>query len=420
MQRAKPYFKPNPDKPNLWTVMLYMAGDNNLDNFGISDLREIKRVGSSDQVQIVAEFDRSGPDLQTKRYWLHSDDVVPKLRDDVLEEFAETDSGSPDQLTRFILWGIENFPAQHYFVIIWAHGAGAFDEDFYYSNETRLRPRILRRGIFGRRVPTNTSGDTELDNSALTNLSLIAPDDDARSFIDNVELKTALANVGRKIEILGMDACLMSMLEICFQLRESIGITIASEAQEPLEGWPYEGFLKRMTQNPKMGPAEVATAVVDEFVKLYEDYENSATTLAACDLQNCLRLIEPLRRLTEFILANIDDTDIVDAIMLTRYLVRSDDLIEVVDLYDLCELLMTKSKNNNIISHCREVIRGFDNSGAIINRQPLTGEAEHWHGLSIYFPTFEVSQKYKLLDLIQGPLSNWEQFIDTYVGLSGR
>jgi hypothetical protein len=419
------YFKPTSDKPNLWTIMIYMAGDNDLDNFGISDLREIKRVGSSDHVQVIAELDRSGPEHLTKRYWLKDTAAGPALKHNILEQFEETDSGSPEQLRDFIKWGLEEFPAEHYFVILWSHGAGAYDEDIYYSTETRLRPRISRRGLFRSFAPVKHLVDIPPDNHSLLDnlldsMRFIAPDDDARTFIDNVELKTALQEVGRKIEVLGMDACLMSMIEVCYQLRDCADIIVSSEAQEPMEGWPYEALVRELIKNPKMTPPEIATVAVDEFVKLYEDYENSSTTLAACDTSRCVQLVEPLSNLVDCFLANIDDSEVTDAIMLTRYIVQADDFIESVDLYDFCNLLMKKSRNKGIVECCDRFIQTFHESGAIIKRQPLVGGAEHWHGLSIYFPTVEVSQQYNNLDLVQGSLTNWKKFIDRYVDMSGR
>jgi hypothetical protein len=43
-----------------WTVMVYLAGDNNLDGAGVADLREMKKVGSSASVNVIAQFDRAG------------------------------------------------------------------------------------------------------------------------------------------------------------------------------------------------------------------------------------------------------------------------------------------------------------------------------------------------------------------------
>ena len=415
------YFSPSAEKPNLWTIMIYMAGDNDLDNFGISDLREIKRIGSSEQVQVIAELDRSGPERQTKRYWLKNWTDNPALKQDVLEQFEETDSGSPQQLTAFIQWGLEEFPAEHYFVILWSHGAGAYDEDIYYTSETRLRPTVPQRGIFSPLAPLKLLADAELDNgNLLDTMRFIAPDDGARTFIDNVELKTALQNVGRRIEVLGMDACLMSMIEVCYQLKDCADIIVSSEAQEPMEGWPYEALVRELTKNPQMCPQQIAAVTVDEFVKLYEDYENSSTTLAACNTEECVKLIEPLSSLVDCLLANIEDSEVADAIMLTRYIVQADDFIEAVDLYDFCNLLKQKSRNEKIVECCDKFVCQFNKQAAVIKTQPLVGGAEHWHGLSIYFPTNEVSEQYHKLDLIQEPLRNWKEFIDKYAELTGR
>ena len=42
-----------------WTILVYMAGDNSLDPEGVQDLKEMKRVGSTDKINIVAQFDRA-------------------------------------------------------------------------------------------------------------------------------------------------------------------------------------------------------------------------------------------------------------------------------------------------------------------------------------------------------------------------
>ncbi len=41
-----------------WTVMVWMAGDNDLEEFGDKDLAEMKRVGSNDDINIVVQFDQ--------------------------------------------------------------------------------------------------------------------------------------------------------------------------------------------------------------------------------------------------------------------------------------------------------------------------------------------------------------------------
>ena len=43
-----------------WTIMVFLNGDNNLESFGLTDYREMIQVGSSEKVNVVVQFDRSG------------------------------------------------------------------------------------------------------------------------------------------------------------------------------------------------------------------------------------------------------------------------------------------------------------------------------------------------------------------------
>ena len=43
-----------------WTFMVYMAGDNNLSSAGDVDLTEMRRVGSTADVNLLVEFDNAG------------------------------------------------------------------------------------------------------------------------------------------------------------------------------------------------------------------------------------------------------------------------------------------------------------------------------------------------------------------------
>jgi hypothetical protein len=41
-------------KKKSWTVMVYLAGDNNLDSAGVTDLNEMKKIGSTNALNVVA------------------------------------------------------------------------------------------------------------------------------------------------------------------------------------------------------------------------------------------------------------------------------------------------------------------------------------------------------------------------------
>ncbi len=69
-----------------WTIMVYLAGDNNLDGAGVTDLEEMKKVGSTDHVNILAQFDRSGANVATKRYYIRKGGTPAK---DVVATWAK-------------------------------------------------------------------------------------------------------------------------------------------------------------------------------------------------------------------------------------------------------------------------------------------------------------------------------------------
>mgnify|MGYP001567417954 FL=1 len=125
-----------------WTIMTYMAGDNNLDVNGVIDLKEMKKTGSTPDVNVVVQFDRAGEGLQTKRYYLQKG---TSLNTDAVQSIDETNTGSPDSLIDFINWGIINYPADHYLLILWNHGQGWDDTDIY-AGERGVRERLTRPG----------------------------------------------------------------------------------------------------------------------------------------------------------------------------------------------------------------------------------------------------------------------------------
>ena len=50
-----------------WTIMVYMAGDNDLDDFGADDIREMKKAGSTDRVHILVQRDTAARGIPAYR-----------------------------------------------------------------------------------------------------------------------------------------------------------------------------------------------------------------------------------------------------------------------------------------------------------------------------------------------------------------
>jgi hypothetical protein len=234
-----------------WTFVVWLAGDNNLEDYSLSDLKEMKQVGSTDAINIVAQLDRMH-DRNTRRYLLRRN---TSLEQDQVQVLGETNCGDPQVSIDFLTWAIRTYPADHYATILWDHGSG-IDETDIYKRTVKHGATVKRKGItspneisrnYLRSVSTSRfrrslfSTTLEKVMSGTNTARAILLDDTSKDFLDNVELKRVLTqvkrNVGRKIDVLGFDACLMNMIEIAYQLRNTLNVIAGSEQTEPGDGW---------------------------------------------------------------------------------------------------------------------------------------------------------------------------------------
>ena len=90
-------------------------------------------------------------------------------------------------------------------------------------------------------------------------LRAIASDDGTGHSLDTIELgdvlKKAHEILDRPLDLLGMDACLMSCLEVAYQAEKDVRAVVSSEELEPGDGWPYDKILADLRSNPAMDGA---------------------------------------------------------------------------------------------------------------------------------------------------------------------
>jgi hypothetical protein len=103
--RARP--APAQNDTAAWTVMIYMAGDNDLEGFALGDLNEMEFSGSTPQVNIVAELDRSemydsslGNWTDARRYYITPDASTARLNSTEVGDVGEIDTGDPNSKRR--------------------------------------------------------------------------------------------------------------------------------------------------------------------------------------------------------------------------------------------------------------------------------------------------------------------------------
>ncbi len=249
-----------------WTILVFLNGHNNLDSFGTDDINEMEAVGSSQERAIVVQWASMKSDT-TKRLLVRKDRNPTNVSSPVIEEMPRVDMGDYQALIEFIQWGMEKYPAKHYFVDVWNHGSG-----WHLREEEELFRSISHDDISGNHITTEQLG---------------------------LAMRTVFETTGNRIDIYGSDACLMGMHEVSEEMREAVDYFVGSEELEPGPGWPYDTWLAELAKNPEATPRELGTYLVEEYVKSYQDGSQgyADVTLAMYDLAYADQINEKLRSL---------------------------------------------------------------------------------------------------------------------------
>ncbi len=401
---------PTPKK-KPWTVMVYMAGDNNLDPEGVQDLKEMKKVGSTDKLNIVAQFDRAAGHV-SRRYYLRKGGIVTG---DAVASLGEVNTGDPKNLTDFIQWSVKNYPADHYMLVLWNHGQGWDDTDIYADERNRGLRRLASGPI--RHALFNTSVRRTLEKASSDSIArAILLDDNAKDFLDNLEMKKVIAGAAkllkRKLDIFGMDACLMSMAEVGYQVSGSAAYTVGSEQTEPGEGWPYHTILAALAKKPAMAPRDLSKLIVDKYLASYSHAVEDGVTFAACDLSNAGALATAVSALATALKASLSDAVARQRILTVRSKVQSYYVEDNIDLVDFCVLLAKSGANAATVAACQKVIKAVQ-SGYVIAQGYKGPSMKNSNGVAIYFPTRSVSPLYAGLDFSKK--TGWDAFLKAYL-----
>jgi hypothetical protein len=396
-----------------WTFLVYMAGDNSLEKAGIDDLTEMKKVGTQPGVNVVVQFDRPAG---AKRYCLQKN---TSLASDATAKLGNINTGDPAALIEFITWGVTAYPADRYALILWNHGQGWDDTDIYANERGRdtRRPKRIRRAFFRTSVEKAAVIQRRGGNFARA----ILFDDSAKDFLDNLEMKAVLEAtrklIKKNLDLFGMDACLMSMVEVGYQSHSAVAYTVGSEETEPGEGWPYDAILRPLAKKPSMTGEELGKVVVDAYLQSYKG-GSDAVTQSLCNLAGAPSVATVVKILGAKLTAALAVPAARAAMNDARNRVQRYEVRDNVDLVDLCRLfcgldgipLDVKEAAEGVISSVLPAAGG----GAYVVASGWVGNAlKNSNGVAIYFPTEVVSPLYGKLDWANE--SGWGEFLKAYI-----
>lgn len=309
------------------------------------------------------------------------------LQIESLEDVGEINTGDPQALVDFAVWAIQEFPADHYMLIISDHGgawtAVAIDE--------------------------TSDGD-----------GLIMP-----------ELDSALAQIVDQtgigmFDLVAFDACLMSQLEVFQTLAPYAEYTITSEEVIPGAGWEYIVPVQALVDNPDMTVPEFGRAVVDSYIEYYTNdltgYE--AFDLHVIDLSQVGNVTAALDNFASAVQANPQDNlkPIGNARNNAQVFSANDpdsaDYYSSVDLADFMRLLIQLTPDPDVSAAAQGVIDALAQMVVYGDASPgLPGS----NGTAIYFPananTYALSENnINYSQQVSAAMQSWITFLDIFHG----
>jgi Clostripain family len=431
-----------------WTIMVYMAGDNNLSESMAKAIQEAKKnTLPNDKVSLLVYFDSAVRLFQPKFYDILNNEAID-VRDSstfrVLQPIAplepnmQENSSSKNSIINFVKWCVEekNHKAKNYALFLSGH-SNAFDE------VTLLR-----------------------DNSSKEVLSI-------------PELKDTLVEVNkiinenkegqRTLDIIGFDSCVMNLIEIAYQFNGLAKYMIASQGETPIAGFDYGQILKKtlLVPNRSRTAESLVGQIVVDFMDQQKDYLEGGRSadLSALKLENTNSVIKSIEELfnllAKLLTKNIDDyfspellapfsqeqsetikiliqQQINKSILSAHWNCQTHWFDQAVDISDFCQKLFDDIdflnfllsqfdsphlKVFNVITEdirkdCQNVI---DNVGQYVIASGSCGaDFQFARGVSLFFPWSikayrELAMPYSKLDFARNAGKSWVTFLENYL-----
>jgi Clostripain family len=400
-----------------WTVMVYLAGDNNLTSNCITVLQQLEAVKYNKDVCVLACYDSNTPWPKGSRYlainckrrknnkdldWeIYNDLIGPKERNHDIEapDFCYEDKlrGRPmkrtdvaEGLKRFIDWTMKNHgKSDHYMLVLYGHG-----------------PVVAGKTFLARENP--------LSSLRMKDLPII--------------LAPHFGGSRRKLDILAFQNCAMNGIETAYEVKDQVKYMIGSQGLVLSYGWPYEKIISALIDNPRDSPLDITEKILKACARHLIDFSvmDRSSEQSVCDLsklrnrKNIKDAIQELggelQEALKFKVVGdqkvLEYPVICDAVRLARLEAQSFWGETFVDVYDFCERLLKKGNEailvqNHLISNlgvderrirqtelvrklrlivkaCMSVMERVEEM--VPYSYYIGSELQYSRGLSIYFP----------------------------------
>lgn len=408
-----------------WNFLVHIAANNNLAKNARDNLHQMSLVGSSAHVNILVQLELPNSTEMLRLY-------VSKDKIYLLQRIPTTpthNTGTKETIADFFQWATNRYPAQHQALVVWNHGSGALDKVQHASIATgkesqRKCPLVIEQTNTTTQAPALAHDCTETEHKG------IAFNDAYGTYVNNHEFQEALESIvatslgGKKIDLLGLDACYMSMIEVASHAKNSVKFMVGSSNVEPAAGWDYEKVLAPLvthTMDPQSFSKHIVRCYKETYLKTFPKF-----THTALDLDYVKPLEENISALAgqmNSILKSPFAEDFYSLLLLIRYnkmYTTSFNNLDYIDLWHFYESLKAKieATNNKAFRTFAQDLDGIITEGlSILKTMVVKNVAGSYlsnsHGVSIYFPLKKLHASYPQSLFAQH--NEWYPFITEFL-----
>lgn len=426
-----------------WTFMVFMNADNNLEELSICDVNSMELAGSSGSINIIIQLDRvSWNDLYNKmfnsaiqqgaseyeadrvatdyanqiddttngnwstckRFYITKDSDVCGIHSIELQELGEVNMGAVDVLQDFASWGVENYPAEKFSIVLWNHG----DAWRTCSND-------------------DNDGSTSPKEDALNAIKV-------HQALDNAieEINGTLGIGDFKFDLIMYVMCLMGSVEMHYQIADLAKICVASEELitfktgtdlDIVGSVPFYRIISTLLEEPNITERQLGIEIADHFRDIRDLWSESSSnfqdyTISVVDLEKLSSFI------TEFadLISAMQSTIVSDWFRYGEAREKSDwycqdfDERNLIDLRDFALKLSQITNDGSVKTKATTVANSLsENSEGVIIKNYVGARHVNSYGLSIYFPSANAYYDYNsLYESLSFANSGWPELLQAY------
>jgi hypothetical protein len=365
-----------------WTVLVYIASDNNLEKNGIDDILEMMEVPEAEHLTIAVQIDRAEKfyelGLGDIKKWEAAKRLEIKGKTVVeIKDLGEINTGDPKNLTDFIAWGIQTYPADRTVLVLWDHGNAW-------------------RGYGG-------------DNSEEHDMLTLSEIDQA---IGGGLAQTSVT----EFALIGFDACLMADFATTQVMKKYTRYLVVSEEFEPGNGWDWEVW-KTVAEDAETAVETIGTEITKSYKQQSRDFKkHHGITLGFLDLSKIAPVEEALAEFTTYASANLAKlaTPIGAALSRVQAFGASGDPRAHFWAMDLGRLLEDLGKADAAVAPMAAAMAGA--LGDLVVTQVTGKKTDTATGLTMYFPAYQ--ENYLAGFDAVGGVEEWRKLVKAYYALA--